>query len=364
MSLLNVNTILEWVTEHDQQPLLERVLWIEPSGEAVFVISIFNPKSLPIMRLRSEIDEALQQEHAIRRTVDPYAALATMHVDAPVKHLEIRDGLWKRIENLVAQQPDIYLEEKRKRLILNDPEASQGSISKAYDCLRKYWKRGMIKNALLPDYRNCGASGKSRGIKDGRKRGRKPKVLAVAPEQIGVNVDEDIKRTFNVAFKRYYNSREKNSLKRAYDKMIENHFNLGYRRQGELQIPIPPPAYLVPKLAQFRYWYNRQNNLVHSIVAREGRRAYALKHRALLGNSTSMAFGPGSIYQIDATVADIYLVWSLDRSRIIGRPVVYLCIDVLSRLCVGLHVALVGSILLVDSGSTSGQMSQHRLIES
>jgi hypothetical protein len=334
--------ILEWVAEPDQPPLSERVLWIEPDGEAVFVISIFNPKSLPIMRLCSEIEEALLQEHAIRRTVDPYASLATMHVDAPAKHLEIRDRVWKRIEALVAQQPDIYLEEKRKRLILNDPDASQGAINKVYDYLRKYWKRGMIRNALLPDYGNCGAPGKERGIKDGRKRGRKPKVTAVAPEQIGVNVDEDIKRIFNIAFKRYYDSREKNSLKRAYEQMIEKHFNLGYRRQGDLQIPIAPPAYLVPTLGQFNYWYNRQNNLVHSIVAREGRRAYVLKHRPLLGNSTSMAFGPGSIYQIDATVADIYLVWSLDRSKIIGRPVVYLCIDVLSRLCVGLHVALEG----------------------
>lgn len=342
MSLISVNTILEWIAELDQPPLSERVLWIEPGGEAVFVISIFNPKSLPIMRLRSEIEEALQQEHAIRRTVDPYASLATMHIDAPARHLEIRDRVWKRIEALVAQQPDIYLEEKRKRLILNDPEASKGSINKIYDYLRKYWKRGMIKNALLPDYGNCGAPGKSRGIKDDRKRGRKPKVLAVAPEQIGVNVDEDIKRIFSIAFKRYYDSREDNPLRRAYNKMIENHFNLGYRRQGELQIPIPPPAHLVPTLAQFSYWYKRQNNLIHSIVAREGRRAYVLKHRPLLGNSTSMAFGPGSIYQIDATVADIYLVWSLDRSRIIGRPVVYLCIDVLSRLCVGLHVALEG----------------------
>ena len=55
-----------------------------------------------------------------------------------------------------------------------------------------------------------------------------------------------------------------------------------------------------------------------------------------------MAFGPGSVYQIDATLADIYLVSSLDRTRIIGRPVIYVCIDVFSRIITGICVTLEG----------------------
>ncbi|MBW4419912.1 MAG: transposase family protein [Myxacorys californica WJT36-NPBG1] len=55
-----------------------------------------------------------------------------------------------------------------------------------------------------------------------------------------------------------------------------------------------------------------------------------------------MAFGPGSIYQIDATIGDIYLVSSLDRTRIIGRPVIYVVIDVFSRMIVGMSVTLEG----------------------
>jgi len=55
-----------------------------------------------------------------------------------------------------------------------------------------------------------------------------------------------------------------------------------------------------------------------------------------------MAFGPGSIYQIDATIGDIYLVSSLDRTRIIGRPVIYIVIDVFSRMITGFSVSLEG----------------------
>ena len=53
-------------------------------------------------------------------------------------------------------------------------------------------------------------------------------------------------------------------------------------------------------------------------------------------------FGPGHRYQIDATIADVYLVSSVDNTRIIGRPVVYCVIDVFSRLICGLYIGLEG----------------------
>ena len=70
-----------------------------------------------------------------------------------------------------------------------------------------------------------------------------------------------------------------------------------------------------------------------------------------------MATGPGSIFQIDATIGDVYLVSSLDRNWIIGRPVIYFVIDVFSRLIVGLSVALegpswLGAMLALENVST------------
>jgi putative transposase len=67
-----------------------------------------------------------------------------------------------------------------------------------------------------------------------------------------------------------------------------------------------------------------------------------------------MAFGPGSHYQIDATIGDIFLVSSFDRTRIIGRPVVYLCVDIFSRMIVGFSVTLegpswLGAMLALDN---------------
>jgi hypothetical protein len=70
-----------------------------------------------------------------------------------------------------------------------------------------------------------------------------------------------------------------------------------------------------------------------------------------------MAFGPGSIYQIDATIGDIYLVSFLDRNRIIGRPVIYIIIDTFSRMITGLSVSLegpswLGAMLALENATT------------
>lgn len=340
MTTIVTNMIIEWLDIEDT-PVLERVLWVYPKNDYVFVIDINDPVSLPVLRSCTEILLALQQETALRHMVDPYSRL-TSHTSISAKHLERRDRTWEKISGLINQEPDIYLQDRRKRLIMQDPVSSKASLDLIYEYLRRFWKRGMVKNALLPDYANCGAPGEERSIKDGKKRGRKPKIAMVESEHVGVNIDADIRRIFNIAFKRYYESKKKNPLRRAYEKMIENHFNHGYRQQGEAKIPITPLAHEVPTLGQFNYWYQKQKNLVHSIVARQGKRVFELRHRAVLGDSTQSAFGPGSIYQIDATLADIYLVSAANRLRIIGRPVVYFCMDTFSKFCVGLHVALEG----------------------
>lgn len=55
-----------------------------------------------------------------------------------------------------------------------------------------------------------------------------------------------------------------------------------------------------------------------------------------------MAFGPGAVYQIDATAGDLYLVNDFNREYLIGRPVIYIVIDTFSRLIVGFAVTLEG----------------------
>ena len=342
MNNIILNAVIEWLDTTVEKTLVERVLWLSRNGETLYVICINDSKALPVLRTRDEVEDALRSGKSTLRTVDPYARLASLNADTNQKHLEIRDSRWEMIKGLISNEPEIYDKKCRKKLINADPVASAKALDYVYGNLRNYWQRGKVKNALIPDYANCGAPGKERGVKEGKKRGRPSRLAIIDPEFSGVNIDESTKAIFAFAVGRYYETKEKYPLKKAYNKMIENHFNQGYANQGDVLVPIMPDAHQIPTFGQFRHWYIKNRDLAHSIKSRVGQRSFALNHRPLLGDSTQMAFGPGSIYQIDATIADLYLVCSYDRTRIIGRPVVYFCMDCFSRMCVGLYVGLEG----------------------
>ncbi|MDU9020803.1 MAG: Mu transposase C-terminal domain-containing protein [Acinetobacter baumannii] len=54
--------------------------------------------------------------------------------------------------------------------------------------------------------------------------------------------------------------------------------------------------------------------------------------------SNAQALGPGARYEIDATIADIYLVSNSNPESIVGRPTIYFVIDVFSRLVAGFYI--------------------------
>ncbi|WP_313885247.1 Mu transposase C-terminal domain-containing protein [Clostridium sp. DJ247] len=78
------------------------------------------------------------------------------------------------------------------------------------------------------------------------------------------------------------------------------------------------------------------------MTLRNSAKKYQQQHRAVLGSSSLEALGPASIYEIDATVADVYLVSRYNRNWIIGKAVIYTVIDRFSRMVVGLNVSLEG----------------------
>src|SRR5699024_11268974 len=91
---------------------------------------------------------------------------------------------------------------------------------------------------------------------------------------------------------------------------------------------------------KFYYWFKKLEHPKKYIQFRKSTKEYELKHRPMLANSKSETNGPGTRFQIDATIADIYLVSSLDVNKVIGRPVIYAVLDVYSRIITGLYVGL------------------------
>jgi putative transposase len=340
--------LIQW--QNTPQPVVERILWIDPSGSAVICCNVFGQQLQTTMQTCVSLEDALQQGEAIKLEHDPFKLPPKRPAKTP-KALEIqqkrqkedeehRDAAWERIRPIVEDE-QVYDFRARSRLI--------GQRAKQLGCRTKllrrdilrYWQGGQIKDALKPQYQRCGGRGKVHKVNQA-KRGRQSTKTKVDLVPTGINVTPKVAEYFHRGIELFYLKRKKPTIQQAFDKTLKRFFNRGYEWKNGVRVAVLPPEDELPTLRQFKYWYYKNVDIVKNTIAREGERAYLLRSRPVLGDSTAEARGPGALYQIDATVGDIYLVSAFDRSRLIGRPVIYIIIDVFSRLIVGMAVTLEG----------------------
>lgn len=143
------------------------------------------------------------------------------------------------------------------------------------------------------------------------------------------------KPDYEAAIRKYYFSAKRNSLRTAYELYIlENYTNKGVLADE------------IPSWSSFRLYYFRHfRGDPQREIAREGLTAYQRNNRPLYGSAMQYRESVGC-YQVDETQGDIYLVSKWDRSKVIGRPNVYLAIDTASGLIAGVYVGL-------DAGETA-----------
>lgn len=250
----------------------------------------------------------------------------------------MREERWDCIKNMVLKEPDIFESDKRGALIKVAMNNTGKTKRLLYKYMTQYWQRGKIKNALLPDYHNSGGKGNEKEftVKTGRPR----KFGQIVGE--GIVITDEIKRIFEVSVKRYYHTAKRNPLATTYNQMLKTYFVADFRYENGVKMPILLEQDKLPTMKQFRFWYEKTYKAEEKLRKRKGNRKYELEDRAVLGTSVGELYGPGTKYQIDATIADVYLVSSFNRNWIIGRPVIYVVIDVFSRMVVGLYVGLEG----------------------
>ena len=325
--------------EANGEKQLERILWIDEGNVICYTINIEKTSALPIKRKVSDLQKLFDDQLLSLVDSDPYGFVYQVEEKISEKNLILRDERWKCIESMVLQEPEIYIREKRGQLVRFSVENTGKNKRLFYKYLLQYWQRGKVKNALLPDYKNSGGRGKEKTYTD-QKNGRRRKFETIIGE--GIIVTDEIKRTFEVSVKRFYHTVKNNPLATTYDLMLKTFFVADYRYDNGVKKPILLDQDQIPTFRQFRYWYEKTYLSEEKLRKRKGNRKYELNHRAVLGTSVGDLYGPGTKFQIDATIADVYVVSSFNRNWIIGRPIIYVVIDVFSRKVVGLYVGLEG----------------------
>lgn len=328
--MIDVNVILYNKEEEKEY----RILWISKEKDMAYIFALTCEK-MPNPVAMQEIERQLLDGTLEERHTDIYFK-AVSEDEISQTYKDIRDSVWKKVEWLVAQEPAIYDKHLRGKMIA-ELKVIGTEPKSIYRYLKRYWQRGKSKNAFLPDYQNSGKTEKNRAVSN-RGCGRR---VQCGNTTIKI-VDETTKEIFKKSVKKYYHTRKEYSFKAAYELMIKEHYTKPViQPDGAIRFELLE-ASEIPTLRQFRYWYSKHYNNKEKIVSRKGQSKYELNYRPVLGKSDSDVYGPGSQFQIDATVGDIYLVSQFNRADIIGRPVIYFVIDVFSRIVTGMYIGLEG----------------------
>ncbi|WP_291329362.1 Mu transposase C-terminal domain-containing protein [Desulfovibrio sp. UCD-KL4C] len=311
--MFRINEVLKY--EDQKYRVLEFV------GNQIVWINIEKSSGMPSTVLFNELLELIDSE-ALSRVADPFEELAFMAPEQGSVLQKKRDKNYELIKPVV-ENPKFYLPKVRSALI-QEIVSKTGTIKKTmYHLLRRYWQRGQTPNALLPDYKNSGGKGKKRKVSD-KKLGRPRKYMP----GVGGVIDKHVERLFRIAIDRYLLKDSGVSLPYAHGKfagIYKNYF------------PEVPESE-IPTKRQLQYFYKREYSQVERLKKRTSTIEYNKDIRPFRGTASGNVLGPGSRFEIDATIADIYLVSDSDRGNIVGRPVIYMVIDVFSRMVAGFYV--------------------------
>lgn len=342
------------------------------SNPTVLVIDIDDERALPVLRDAGEVLLALDDGSARDATGEDSARRFWLpEADIPEEHRRRRDEAWDAIEPYV-RDGTIYDPRRWARIVADAKERTgkTGPTIRLY--LRRCLQGGMVANALLPRFAECGGKGQERCereiplgrpsalVKEYERRGNDDPVRAAT--------DDEVRRRIRLGLDNHYFGRttkgtkvkiRMNSLQRAYDLTCGKEFARVVVRDGSVEFVELPRAEL-PTYWQFQYEYikyKRERGPEDTLVSHEGTRSFDLKYRPVLSDPTQLAQGPGAVYLIDACLADVYLVSSIIPGKLIGRPIVYIVIDRFSHMVTGVGVGLegpswVGAMLALSNTAT------------
>lgn len=297
---------------------LYRLLYIDDDYTKVALINLEKEIFPSFMEMKEFLSNSKKMKDPFAKVISPEAL--------PEKHVDKMNRKWEIISKVIEEGPDVYNKGYRNQVI--------SQIVKETNCKRRflvrnlyrYWQRGMNRFALLPDYDNVGkAIPKDGQGKPGRKRNIYKKSQGTDKESEDLNglaITESILTIFRDYF-RYYNSRaNKVSLKYVHRLMLTEQFS---------------DTKCKPSYHQFIRRYEQEYNHEQKLRFIEGEKKFRKDRRHITGNSTEDVRALGEVYQIDATVADVYLVSKLNRKDVIDRPTLYFAVDVFSRMITGFY---------------------------
>jgi len=253
------------------------------------------------------------------------------------KNIDQRNKAYELIEDLVNDKSFLleFSSNSRSRLVIDYAKKKGVQPLKIYRLLRKYWQYGQVPDALLQHNFKKGGKGKDKRASD-RQRGKPINNGKYnLRTKISINITDVDKGYFIKSVEKHIKEHLKFKLSKAYSMAIEDY----YAEEVESAVRdsrVPQ----VPTIRQFSYWVKKLFDKNELLAKQFSESTWKKDHKGSISSVSENAKGPGTRYEIDATIADVYIVSDYDRNIILGRPTIYTVVDQASRMVAGIHISL------------------------
>lgn len=316
-----------------------RVLEVLQEIDQIFYVDlekendILTPKIYSLSTLIQEINTQILLEYP-----DPFIRFIDEESLSEVQR-DIRNSRYdivkKYYEDDIDTRLEILYKKTRGEAYRNIAMKEDIPVHQIKRIFSRYWKSGMTKESLIPDYSKCGKSDKERILGNEKKVGRPKNGIKGS----GVNCTPGIKIVIKTVFDKYY-LKQGYSIGGTIKRMNRDYFSTKVVKDGKEEYVLFPEDKR-PTKGQMYYHINKllgDNKDAYKI--RYGENAYNSNKRFLEKNTLIEVDGVGSRYQIDSTPTDIWVVYEKDRTKLVGRVTFYVVIDVYSRLIAGIYLGV------------------------
>lgn len=238
------------------------------------------------------------------------------------------------VDKIVDEYGPLFLDlanKKPKPLIKELVDRYQLEPSTIWRYIRCYLQSGLAPSSLL-DNRTFRSKNAFKEQYVYQKKTGRP---ATGGIQTGILLNHTNYDQFNEAIDQLKKGNMK-SLKAAYRWLIVRNYSKT-SPSGECIFPAISEK---PTLRQFYYYCSKHLSKEERDVIKLGKAEQRNAKRLLIGNSRADAIRPGWIVEVDAVEADVSLVSSINPDQCIGRPTVYMMVDLFSSAIVAVSVGL------------------------
>jgi putative transposase len=248
---------------------------------------------------------------------------------------------FKRLEEVILT--------KQNTAGLVEAVVQSANVSEAF--VRRQWSNlcryGIEELSLRPRFDRCGAPGKRRPVAEGirKKAGRKDEAQRLAAD-FGVHTESaqpgmsEKWLDMIIQAERAIKSPTL-SLRQRHEQILKHQFFRRFKCVDGVFVEVEQERGTYPTFSQYS-WCVKQRSFLERQYLKTTQANFDRNLKGARARSWQKVPGPGHTWTIDSTVGDIYLRANFDRSWILGRPIVYIIVDVWSTAVVGFYVSLEG----------------------